>query len=95
MGPKVADCIALMSLDQATAVPVDTHVLAIATRRYGFQLQGATPRSPAPKSLTPANYARVGTLFQGRFGPHCGWAHVVLFMADLGMFSGKAAAVSR
>ncbi|KAJ1797440.1 8-oxoguanine glycosylase ogg1 [Coemansia sp. RSA 2399] len=34
VGPKVADCICLMSLDKIDAVPVDTHIWQIAKRRY-------------------------------------------------------------
>ena len=36
VGPKVADCICLMSLDKHEAVPVDTHVWQVAKRQYGF-----------------------------------------------------------
>ncbi len=35
VGNKVADCIALFSLDKADCVPVDTHVFQIA-KRFGF-----------------------------------------------------------
>ncbi|KAJ3340776.1 8-oxoguanine glycosylase ogg1 [Gonapodya sp. JEL0774] len=38
VGPKVADCVALMSLDKAEAVPVDRHVWQIALRDYNFTL---------------------------------------------------------
>ncbi|PVU97920.1 hypothetical protein BB561_000176 [Smittium simulii] len=34
VGPKVADCILLMSLNKTNAIPVDTHVLQIAKRDY-------------------------------------------------------------
>jgi N-glycosylase/DNA lyase len=34
IGPKAADCIALMCLDQTGAIPVDTHVWKIACRDY-------------------------------------------------------------
>lgn len=34
VGPKVADCVALFSLDQSEAVPVDTHVRDICVRDY-------------------------------------------------------------
>lgn len=35
------------------------------------------------RSLTPIVYARVGELFRTRFGPHAGWAHSLLFAAEL------------
>jgi len=56
VGPKVADCVALFSLDQHAAIPVDTHVWAIACRDMDPSLKDA-------KSLTPAVYARVTKLF--------------------------------
>eukprot|EP00730_Choanoeca_flexa_P000976 TRINITY_DN10425_c0_g1_i11.p2 TRINITY_DN10425_c0_g1~~TRINITY_DN10425_c0_g1_i11.p2 ORF type:complete len:110 (+),score=12.45 TRINITY_DN10425_c0_g1_i11:992-1321(+) len=33
IGPKVADCIALFSLDQTDVIPVDTHVWQVRGRR--------------------------------------------------------------
>ncbi|RHZ08661.1 hypothetical protein DYB37_007337 [Aphanomyces astaci] len=63
VGRKVADCVALFSLDKLEAIPVDTHA--------------------ATKSLTPTIYAEVGKLYQDRFSPFAGWAHSILFAADL------------
>eukprot|EP00607_Mallomonas_marina_P003197 CAMPEP_0182423144 /NCGR_PEP_ID=MMETSP1167-20130531/9052_1 /TAXON_ID=2988 /ORGANISM="Mallomonas Sp, Strain CCMP3275" /LENGTH=514 /DNA_ID=CAMNT_0024601841 /DNA_START=137 /DNA_END=1681 /DNA_ORIENTATION=+ len=76
VGRKVADCVALFSLDQVTAVPVDTHVWDIVVRDYDPSLASA-------KSLTPAVYEAVGDIFRRRFGPYAGWAHSVLFAAEL------------
>ncbi|EGD74075.1 OGG1 protein type 2c [Salpingoeca rosetta] len=41
----------------------------------------------AMKSLTPRVYDRVGSLFRQRFGDHAGWAHSVLFAAELPVFA--------
>ena len=79
VGPKVADCVALFSLDQVDAVPVDTHVWRIACRDYDTTLSEC-------KSLTPTVYQRVGDLFRDRFGGHGGWAHQLLFAAELQEF---------
>ena len=79
VGPKVADCVALFSLDQVGTVPVDTHVWRIACRDYD-------PTLSECKSLTPAVYARVGELFRQRFGEHAGWGHQILFAAELQEF---------
>jgi N-glycosylase/DNA lyase len=38
------------------------------------------------KSLTPAVYKRVGELFRDRYGPHAGWAHSLLFAAELAIY---------
>ena len=79
VGPKVADCVALFSLDQTGCIPVDTHVWQIACRDYDTTLREA-------KSLTPSVYARVGECFRSRFGTHAGWAHSLLFAAELPAF---------
>ncbi|KAJ2696423.1 8-oxoguanine glycosylase ogg1 [Coemansia sp. IMI 209128] len=41
VGPKVADCVLLMSLDKANAVPVDTHIWQVAQKRYVGRLVGS------------------------------------------------------
>jgi len=82
VGPKVADCVALFSLDQADAVPVDTHVWRIARRDYD-------PSLDERASLTPAVYEAVGDLFRARFGATAGWAHCLLFAAELPAFADK------
>ncbi len=49
VGPKVADCVALFSLDQAGAIPVDTHVWDIACRDLDTSLLAVgslTPKVP-------------------------------------------------
>ncbi|NXU06478.1 OGG1 lyase, partial [Buphagus erythrorhynchus] len=69
VGAKVADCVCLLSLDKAEAVPVDTHVWHIARQRYGVALGG--------KSLTPRTYQEIGDFFRGLWGPHAGWAQAV------------------
>lgn len=79
VGPKVADCVALFCLDQAGAIPVDTHVWDIAVRDYAPQLRIA-------KSLTPTIYEQVGNIFRDKFGDKAGWAHSVLFAAELPEF---------
>ncbi|NXO61843.1 OGG1 lyase, partial [Phainopepla nitens] len=69
VGAKVADCVCLLSLDKAEAVPVDTHVWHIARQRYGVALGG--------KSLTPRAYQEIGDFFRGLWGPRAGWAQAV------------------
>lgn len=80
IGRKVADCVALFSLDQPACIPVDTHVWRIACRDFDPSLKSA-------KSLTPSVYQRVGDLFRRAFGPYAGWAHSVLFAAELPAFA--------
>ncbi|NWS97080.1 OGG1 lyase, partial [Mionectes macconnelli] len=66
VGAKVADCVCLLSLDKAEAVPVDTHVWHIARQRYGVAVGG--------KSLTPRAYQEIG---EGRAGPRHGTSGMV------------------
>ena len=78
IGAKVADCICLFSLDKPGAIPVDTHVWQIARRDYGLFTQA--------KSLTPSVYKGIGDFFRDKFGLYAGWAHNLLFAADLPAF---------
>ncbi|KAI1036726.1 hypothetical protein LB503_002858 [Fusarium chuoi] len=84
VGPKVADCVCLMGLGWGEAVPVDTHVWQIAQRDYKFGKSKA-------KTLNKATYEAVGDHFRSLWGPFAGWAHSVLFTADLREFAAQAA----
>lgn len=75
VGPKVADCVCLMSLDKHDAIPVDTHVYQIAKRDYKLKSKGET--------ITKQTYEIVRKFFVGIWGPYAGWAQSVLFAADL------------
>ncbi|KAJ9673563.1 hypothetical protein PVL29_023247 [Vitis rotundifolia] len=75
VGPKVAACIALFSLDQHHAIPVDTHVWQIATRYLIPELAGAR--------LTPKLCSRVVDAFVSKYGKYAGWAQTLLFIAEL------------
>ena len=98
VGPKVADCVCLMGLGWGEAVPVDTHgnflvsihsyyaltwiVWQIAQRDYNFG-------KGRHRSLTPATYEAIGNRFRTLWGKEAGWAHSVLFTADLRAFSAR------
>ncbi|XP_011003431.1 PREDICTED: N-glycosylase/DNA lyase OGG1 [Populus euphratica] len=75
IGLKVASCIALFSLDQHHAIPVDTHVWRIATTHLVPELAGA--------SLTPKLCGRVADAFVTKYGKYAGWAQTLLFIAEL------------
>ncbi|KAI9484198.1 MAG: DNA glycosylase [Benjaminiella poitrasii] len=81
VGPKVADCVCLMSLDHSESIPVDTHVWQIALKDYGFNKRA--------KTLNSKLYDEVGEHFRLLFGKFSGWAHSVLFTADLKSFETK------
>lgn len=84
VGAKVADCVCLMGLGWGEAVPIDTHVWQIAVRDYKF---GKGKHS----SLTKATYESVANHFRKLWGQEAGWAHSVLFTADLRAFSERLA----
>lgn len=75
VGPKVAACIALFSLDQHHAIPVDTHVWRIATQYLIPELAGAR--------LTPKLCSRVADAFVSKYGKYAGWAQTLLFISEL------------
>lgn len=83
VGPKVADCVCLMGLGWGEAVPVDTHVWQIAQRDYKFGKSKV-------KTLNKATYDAVGDHFRDLWGSYAGWAHSVLFTADLKEFAAQA-----
>ncbi|EST06117.1 HhH-GPD domain protein [Kalmanozyma brasiliensis GHG001] len=72
VGPKVADCILLMSLDQASSIPVDRHVFQFAEKWY---------------RLRTKKYEEIAEYFRQLWGGYAGWAHSVLFTADLRSFA--------
>ncbi|TWU77181.1 8-oxoguanine glycosylase ogg1 [Metarhizium rileyi] len=82
VGPKVADCVCLMGLGWGESVPVDTHVWQIAQRDYKFG-------KSKTKTFNKAMYDAVGDHFRGIWGEYAGWAHSVLFTADLREFSDR------
>ena len=75
VGPKVAACVCLFSLDKHGAIPVDTHVWQLAVEHYTPNLEG--------KSLTPRVMMEVEEAIVGVFGAYAGWAHNTLFVAEL------------
>jgi len=79
VGRKVADCVLLMSLDKHEVVPVDTHVHKIAVKQYGFHGAG--------DKINAKLYDDVQVKLAGVWGRYAGWAHSVLFTADLKSFS--------
>lgn len=82
VGPKVSDCVCLMGLGWGESVPVDTHVWQIAQRDYKFGKRA--------KTFNKAMYDAVGDHFRDMWGKYAGWAHSVLFTADLRQFSDRS-----
>ena len=98
VGPKVADCVCLMGLGWGEAVPVDTHGIVISLRIINPLLTKTTLVWQIAqrdykfgkgkfRSLTKATYDAIGDHFRTLWGKEAGWAHSVLFAADLRAFS--------
>lgn len=71
VGPKIADCVCLFGLRFDEAVPVDTHIWAVARELFG-------PAIPA-RTLTSATYRLVSRLYREHFGRYAGWAQEYLY----------------
>jgi len=71
IGPKIADCVCLFGLRFDEAVPVDTHIWALARELFGPVISART--------LTPAAYRLVSRLYREKFGPFAGWAQEYLY----------------
>jgi hypothetical protein len=69
-------CILLMSMDQPSSIPVDRHVFQFAERWYRIKTKGGLK-----------GYEYIADKFRSLWGPYAGWAHSVLFTADLRAFA--------
>jgi len=78
VGPKVADCISLFSLDHLDVVPVDTHVWQMAVKYLPGLSSKSGSSSPSPKL-----FGQIGDFFICKFGDKAGWAHTILFSAAI------------
>ncbi|KAA1469465.1 DNA glycosylase [Dentipellis sp. KUC8613] len=82
VGRKVADCVMLMSLDKKEVIPIDTHVHQIAIKHYGMR-----GTSGAKQAMNPKLYDEINAKLGKVWGDYAGWAHSVLFTADLKSFA--------
>lgn len=80
VGPKVADCICLMSLDKAQSIPVDTHVFQLVAKFYLPKLRNKKV------NINVGLYKEIGDHLRGVWGKYAGWAQTVMFTSDLKSF---------
>jgi len=80
VGKKVADCVALFSLDCKNVVPIDTHVHQIYLNVYKQGKKGDKGK------MNNQIYSEIGTFFRKKFGEYAGWAHSYLFTTELNEF---------
>ncbi|EZA53857.1 N-glycosylase/DNA lyase [Ooceraea biroi] len=76
IGPKVADCICLMSLGHLDAIPIDTHIFQVAQANY-------LPLLKKQKTVTPKIHAEVGNHLRELWGPLAGWAQAIVFSTKI------------
>lgn len=76
VGPKVADCICLMSLGFLEAIPVDTHIYQVACMNY-------MPHVQKQNSVTPKIYQEVSGYLRELWGPLAGWAQAIVFCSKI------------
>lgn len=73
IGPKVSDCIVLISLNKFSAVPIDRHIYRIIFSNF----------STTKKALSLKNYMEMGNKFRKFYGPNAGWAQLLLFIDSI------------
>ena len=71
IGPKIADCVCLFSLDKAEAFPVDRHIATALWEHYGKKYTSGA------KNVGLMGWARA------HFGPYAGYAGQLLFHEQL------------
>lgn len=72
VGAKIADCVCLFALRKDEAVPVDTHIWAVARELFGARVPTTT--------LTPGTYEAIARMYVERYGRYAGWAQEYLYL---------------
>jgi N-glycosylase/DNA lyase len=80
VGPKVADCALLFSLEKLEAFPIDVWMKRAATTIYASHFDSSFIKRVASKSsLTPKEYDKIGSFGREYFGRYAGYAQEYLF----------------
>ncbi len=80
VGPKVADCVLLFSLDKLVAFPVDVWVKRIILRHYSGHFSQTLIRKLADqKSFSDSDYEKLSKFGRNYFGEYAGYAQEYLY----------------
>jgi N-glycosylase/DNA lyase len=80
VGPKVADCVLLFSLEKLEAFPIDVWMKRAAINLYARHFDPSFIERVASKgSLTPKEYETIGSFGREYFGRYAGYAQEYLF----------------
>jgi N-glycosylase/DNA lyase len=80
VGPKVADCVLLFSLDKLEAFPIDVWMKRIVMEHYSNRFESSFVRKVlSKKSLTRGEYDKIGLFSRKYFGKFVGYAQEYLY----------------
>lgn len=80
VGPKVADCVLLFSLEKLDAFPVDVWIKRAISRHYAKYFSGKlVERMPNEKSLSTSEYKQLNLFGKNYFGKYAGYAQEYLY----------------
>jgi len=80
VGPKVADCVLLFSLDMLEAFPIDVWMKRIILNYYSDHFDSSfVKKVSSKKSLTRGEYERIGLFGRKYFGKFVGYAQEYLY----------------
>ena len=80
VGPKVADCVLLFSLEKLEAFPVDVWIKRVMLRYYADQFSGEfVKRLSGKESLSNSDYIRLNSFGREYFGKYAGYAQEYLY----------------
>jgi N-glycosylase/DNA lyase len=80
VGPKVADCVLLFSLEKLEAFPIDVWMKRAATNLYASHFDSSFIKRVSSKgSITPKEYGIISSFGREYFGRYAGYAQEHLF----------------
>ena len=80
VGPKVADCVLLFSLEKLEAFPIDVWMKRAILEFYGMHFEKSfVEKISSEKSLSPSKYEIISSFGREYFGEHVGYAQEYLF----------------